>query len=122
MKKSDILTLNLQEEAEPDEDGWVTVSRHTGRKPVVTRSLKAQVFYLSQQKFKKVMQPYFIIIKQARLKAVAERKRKKKELSNFYKFQMKEEKIKRIDDLRSKFEADKEKQLKMKQDRKFKPY
>jgi ribosomal RNA-processing protein 7 len=53
---------------------------------------------------------------------VAERKRKSKELANFYKFQMKEEKLKRIDDLKSKFEADKQKQLKMKQDRKFKPF
>jgi ribosomal RNA-processing protein 7 len=55
-----------EEEAEPDEDGWVTVSRHTSKKPVGGRSEKAQ----------------------ARMKLAAEKKRKRKELDNFYKFQV----------------------------------
>ncbi len=57
-----------------------------------------------------------------RLKLIAEKKRKRKELDNFYKFQMRDAKLQRIEDLKSKFEGDKEKQLKMKQERKFKPF
>ena len=89
-----------EDEAEPDEDGWVTISRHTSKKPVGGRSEKAQ----------------------SRLKAIAEKKRKRKELDNFYKFQMVDKKLKRIDELKNKFETDKQKQIKMKQDRKFKPF
>lgn len=99
-KEKDNAVKKAEEEAEPDEDGWVTVSRHTSKKPVVGRSEKVQM----------------------RLKAAAEKKRKRKELDNFYKFQMKDAKLKRIEDLKSKFETDKQKQIKMKQDRKFKPY
>ena len=51
-----------------DDDGWVTVSRHTSKKPVGRASDKAQ----------------------ARVKAREARKRKRKELENFYKYQVKE--------------------------------
>ena len=97
--KDAIVTL-AEEEAEPDDDGWVTVSRHTSKKPVGGRSEKAQ----------------------ARLKIIAEKKRKRKQLDNFYKFQMRDAKLARIEDLKNKFETDKQKQIKMKQDRKFKPF
>ena len=96
----DAVVKQAEDEAEPDEDGWVTISRHTSKKPVGGRSEKAQ----------------------ARLKAIAEKKRKRKELDNFYKFQMRDAKLKRIEDLKTKFETDKQKQIKMKQDRKFKPF
>lgn len=98
-KAKDAVVARAEEEAEPDEDGWVTVSRHTSKKPVGGRSEKAQ----------------------ARLKLIAEKKRKRKELDNFYKFQMRDAKLQRIEELKNKFESDKQKQLKMKQDRKFKP-
>ena len=85
------------EEAEADDEGWVTVSRHASniRKPVGNITAKGQ----------------------AKVKAREVKRRKKMELMNFYKFQMKDEKLDRIKDLKEKFEADKEKQLKMQQDR-----
>lgn len=49
------------------------------------------------------------------------RKRKKTELVDFYRFQMKETKMKQLQELRRKFEVDKEKIQKMKLARKFKP-
>ncbi|TRY71107.1 hypothetical protein TCAL_13683 [Tigriopus californicus] len=85
--------------AEADEDGWITVSRHGHRKPVGLNTDKAQ---------KKVM-------------AREAKKRKRKELENFYKFQVKESKLRRLDDLREKFRDDKRKQSAMKVQRKFKP-
>ena len=57
----------------------------------------------------------------ARLKAREAKKKKNRELRNFYKFQLKETKLKKLSDLREKFEADKERQRKMIADRKFKP-
>ncbi len=84
---------------EEDDEGWVTVSRHTTRKPVGGASQKAQ----------------------AKIKAKEARKRKRKELENFYKHQMKEKKIQRLNDLKEKFEKDKQRQLQMKIERKFKP-
>ena len=98
-RAKEAVVARAEEEAEADEDGWVTISRHTSKKPVGGRSDKAQ----------------------ARLKLIAEKKRKRKELDNFYKFQMRDAKLQRLDDLKSKFENDKQKQLKMKQERKFKP-
>jgi len=50
------------------------------------------------------------------------KKKKPKELKNFYRFQIKDAKIKQLDDLRRKFEEDKVKVSKMKEDRKFKPF
>ena len=99
-RAKDAVVTQAEEEAEPDDDGWVTISRHTSKKPVGGRSEKAQ----------------------ARLKIIAEKKRKRKELDNFYKFQMRDAKLARIDDLKNRFESDKQKQIKMKQDRKFKPF
>ena len=55
------------------------------------------------------------------MKARAAKKQKNKELRNFYKFQMKETKLKKLQELRDKFEADKEKQRKLIAERKFRP-
>ena len=41
---------------------------------------------------------------------------------NFYRFQIREEKVKKLDVLRKKFEEDKEKIAAMKAQRKFKPF
>ncbi len=81
------------------EDGWTTVTRHTSKKPVGGGSAKAQ----------------------AKVKAREAKKRKRKELENFYRAQMKEKKVKRMTELREKFEKDKQRQLQMKADRKFRP-
>jgi ribosomal RNA-processing protein 7 len=52
------------------------------------------------------------------------RKRKKKntELKNFYRFQIRDDKMKQLDVLRKKFEEDKERVIKMKEARKFNPF
>lgn len=87
-----------------DDDGWITVSRHTSKKgkPVGNLSAKGQ----------------------AKIKAKDAKRKSKKELLNFYKFQTREKKLDRLNELKTRFEADKLKQAKMKQermDRKFKP-
>ena len=90
-----------EEEAEPDDDGWVTISRKSKKKSTLGAGRSEKV--------------------KARLKAREAKKRKNRELRNFYKFQLKETKLKKLSDLREKFEADKERQRKMIADRKFKP-
>lgn len=87
-----------------DDDGWITVSRHASKKgrPVGNLSAKGQ----------------------AKIKAKDAKRRNRKELLNFYKFQTREKKLDRLNELKERFEADKQKQAKMKQDRqdrKFKP-
>lgn len=58
---------------------------------------------------------------QKKIKLREAQKRKRKELENFYKHQIKKRKLERLSELREKFEADKKRQLAMKQQRKFKP-
>jgi len=87
-----------------DDDGWVTVTRHTSKKgkPLGNLSVKGQ----------------------AKIKAKDAKRRHRKELLNFYKFQTREKKLDRLNELKERFEADKVKQAKMKQDRqerKFRP-
>lgn len=48
--------------------------------------------------------------------------KKNTELKGFYRFQIKEEKIKDLESLRKKFAEDKERVAKMKEQRKFKPF
>lgn len=48
--------------------------------------------------------------------------KKKKELVNFYRFQMREQKQNELVELRKRFEEDKAKIARLKQNRKFKPY
>ena len=87
-----------------DDEGWTTVSRHTSKngRPVGSSSAAGQ----------------------AKIKAKNAKRLKKKELLNFYKFQTREKKLDRLNELKQRFEVDKLKQAKMKQDRqdrKFKP-
>ena len=49
-------------------------------------------------------------------------KKNDKELTNFYRFQIREQKQKKLFDLRKKFDEDKEKVAIMKAGRKFKPF
>ena len=98
------LKVMLESQEAGDDDGWITVSRHTSKKskPLGNASSKGQ----------------------AKIKAKDSKRRHRKELLNFYKFQTREKKLDRLNELKDRFEADKIKQAKMKQDRqdrKFRP-
>ena len=88
--------------SQPDEDGWVTVTKKQ-KKP---------------EKRKKSAEDDS---KKGRGKK-NRRKKKKVELTNFYSHQIKEDKMNNIRALREKFEEDKQKIAKMKQERKFRPF
>lgn len=83
----------------PDEEGWVTVSRHSRNKAIPRTEAHEQ-----------------------RTLANEKRKRSQRELLNFYSFQMRESKKENIAQLRQKFDEDKQRIALMKQARKFKPY
>ena len=85
----------LCELQEPDEEGWVTVvPKGKKRLTVGEKSVSQRV----------------------------RRKKKNKELLNFYSFQLRESRREQIAQLRKKFEEDKQKVLSMKTKRKFKPF
>ena len=85
----------------PDEEGWITVAKPEKKKPKANSSVEGG----ETKKGKK-----------------GRRKKKKVELRNFYSSQIKEEKLSKVQELRKKFEKDKEKIAKMKSDRKFRPF
>merc|ERR1712183_1086800 len=91
------------EMGEPDEDGWVTVTRHDKKKPAAAKVSKEQESERGRGKKNR-------------------RKKKKLVLQNFYSHQVKEEKMDRIQELKKKFEEDKQKIAKMKSERKFRPF
>lgn len=99
------LAERLRQSKEPDDDGFIKVVSKSKRKRP-DNDLDENV--------------------SARKANTASRTRNKKkkpmELKNFYRFQIKEAKVKQLDDLRKKFEEDKIKVSKMKEDRKFKPF
>lgn len=84
---------------EEDDEGWVTV----------TKKGKTQSFARSEKVENKIMQK-------------EEKDKKRKELKNFYTFQIRESKMKHIVALRQKFEEDKKKIAQIKQSRRFKPF
>ncbi|XP_033737214.1 ribosomal RNA-processing protein 7 homolog A-like [Pecten maximus] len=86
-------------EGVPDDDGWVTVTRHGKNKGVPWKE--------SQEK---------------KVTAREKKKRKDKELLNFYSFQIRETKREQIAELRIKFEEDKQRIALMKASRRFRPY
>ncbi len=57
-----------------------------------------------------------------RLRAKHKYSNQKKELVNFYKFQMTDKKIDQLEQLKMKFELDKQRIAQMRQQRKFKPF
>ncbi|CAF1586217.1 unnamed protein product [Adineta ricciae] len=57
-----------------------------------------------------------------RLRAKHKRSSEKKELMNFYKFQMTDKKVDQLEQLKMKFELDKQRITQMRQQRKFKPF
>lgn len=82
-----------------DDEGWVTV----------TKRGKVQSFARSEKVENKIL-------------AKEEINKKRKELKNFYTFQIRESKMKHIVALRQKFEEDKKKIAQIKQSRRFKPF
>jgi len=88
---------------EPDEEGWVTVTKQDKKKPEKAKKLDEEKKEKGRGKKNR-------------------RKKKKVELKNFYSHQVKEDKMTNIRALREKFEEDKMKIAKMKQDRKFRPF
>jgi len=92
---SDFEEKNSEEKTETAEDGWTAVKGKG-----TTRRIEEE---------------------QNEMKMKAAKKRKKGQLLNFYQFQIRESKKQKIVELREKFEADKKKVERMKQDRKFKP-
>jgi len=96
---------------EPDEDGWIKVTRH-GK----TKNKVHQVDNYNPNKVN--------LTKKQKLRGDARRKKMKKmkkEDSKFYKFTVRDEKMSRISSLQKKFEEDKKRLATIKQDRKFKP-
>ncbi|KAJ3020233.1 Ribosomal RNA-processing protein 7 A [Thoreauomyces humboldtii] len=87
----------------PDEDGFVTVVRGRGRKNTNMDGQGASVSAARPEDLKKL-------------------KPKKKELVDFYRFQMRETKRNQLADLRRKFEEDKERIVALRANRRFKPY
>ncbi|GBB91618.1 hypothetical protein RclHR1_00190031 [Rhizophagus clarus] len=86
---------------QPDEDGFITVTR-VGRRSANTDGT--------------------ITVTAAKPEEIKNLKPKNKELTDFYRFQMREAKRNKLIDLRKKFEEDKEKIAKLKAARRFKPY
>ena len=85
-----------------DDDGWVVVSR--------TLKKTRQRMVPSTDKTLN------------RLRAKHTRSNEKKELENFYKFQMTDKKVDQLEQLKMKFEVDKQRIVQMRLQRKFKPF
>ncbi|CAF0837029.1 unnamed protein product [Adineta steineri] len=90
------------EDDDDDDDGWT----------VVSRSLKKTRQRMVPSTDKTL----------SRLRAKHKRSNQKKELVNFYKFQMTDKKIDQLEQLKMKFELDKQRITQMRQQRKFKPF
>lgn len=84
-------------EGQPDNDGWITVTKHS-KHAARTETMEKKVMEKEKQK------------------------QKDKKLINFYSFQMRETKMEHLTQLRRKFENDKKRIATMRAARKFKPY
>lgn len=99
LQKLEKLEKQNQKKTEVDEDGWTVVTKK-GRNPGVSRKESVEL----------------------KLKEKMVEKTKKKELQNFYTFQIRESKMKNIATLRKNYEEAKKKVNAMKTARRFKPY
>ncbi|XP_077293204.1 ribosomal RNA-processing protein 7 homolog A [Arctopsyche grandis] len=90
---------NEKASTEADDEGWITVTKQ-GRKPGFERKESVT----------------------NKIAATKNSKQQKKELTNFYTFQIRESKMNHVIALRQKFEEDKKKILLLKQSRRFKPF
>ncbi|XP_046447845.1 ribosomal RNA-processing protein 7 homolog A-like [Daphnia pulex] len=84
-------------EGQPDDEGWITVTKHS-KHAARTETMEKKVMDKEKQK------------------------QKDKKLINFYSFQMRETKMEHLTQLRRKFEDDKKRIATMRAARKFKPY
>ncbi|GFG32983.1 hypothetical protein Cfor_09874 [Coptotermes formosanus] len=91
--------LQEKEAMQEDEEGWIMVTKR-GRKPGFPRKESVEKKIMGKEK----------------------QRRSKKELQNFYRFQIRESKMKHLVNLRKKFEEDKKKLALLKQSRRFKPF
>ncbi|KAK9464022.1 ribosomal RNA-processing protein 7-domain-containing protein [Lipomyces oligophaga] len=83
--------------SEPDADGFITVSRAANSRQVVAASSDS-------------------------IREVALKKQERKQLSNFYRFQQREQKKAKMNDLLKRFKSDQEKIAELKHKRKFNPF
>lgn len=90
----------MQDGEEVDDDGWVTVGKKGNN-----AGFKQKESVVSKLE-----------------KKLHDQRKKTKNLSNFYSFELRESKKQQLMDLRKKFDDDKTKMHSMKQNRKFKPY
>lgn len=97
--------------SEPDEEGWITVARKTPRTQLVGIAICTGI---SRHPLLTIMQQ-----RPARLEW---KKRRQKELLNFYQFQQRETQREAIAELRKKFEKDKQKVAELRSKRKFRPF
>ena len=102
LKHSEELSSNTHDDEEEEDDGWT----------VVSRSLKKTRQRMIPSTNKTLN----------RLRAKHKYSNQKKELMNFYKFQMTDKKIDHLEQLKMKFELDKQRITQMRQQRKFKPF
>lgn len=98
MQKYDSAEAKKSQTQEVDDEGWTVVTKK-GRKPGISRKESVENKIIQKNKIKS----------------------KRKQLKNFYTFQMKEEKMKNIVALRKSFEESKQKVEAMKKSRNFKP-
>lgn len=98
-KKKALESKTVKALEEEDEEGWITV----------TKKSKVQSFSRTENVVNKVMEKEKV-------------GKQRKELQNFYTFQIRESKMKHIVALRQRFEDDKKKINQLKQSRRFKPF
>ncbi|XP_073985453.1 ribosomal RNA-processing protein 7 homolog A [Rhodnius prolixus] len=98
-KKEEEEANKEKKEMEPDDEGWIKVTKK-GRKPGFARKESVHNKIMKKEDVKK----------------------KKKQLLNFYRFQIRESKMNQLVKLREKFEEDKKKIALLKQSRKFRPF
>ncbi|KAK9450116.1 ribosomal RNA-processing protein 7-domain-containing protein [Limtongia smithiae] len=86
---------------EPDEDGFVTVSRFAGSRSNATSAVTLSADVLKEE---------------------AKKRREKAQLPDFYRFQIREQKKNKMNDLLKKFRMDQDKIRELKSKRRFKPF
>lgn len=96
--------------SEPDQEGWITVVR------------KAPRLQVRRVGFPQPLQCVRVPFHPLQVARCSKKKRKKKEVLNFYCFQQREAQRQQVADLRRRFEEDKRRVAAMKACRKFKPF
>jgi hypothetical protein len=141
-KESNDLFNRNEMKNQPDDDGFITVvSRYVVRRFFFVLSLPASLVVLFSPLcfFLSLFLPRLIRSKRKHDEMLKEsttssafndkgrqkrshKKNKSSDLKNFYQFQMKEEKMKQLDIMRNRFQENKDKIQKMKEQRKFNPF